>query len=279
MTCRAISKCRVCGSETLEEVLSFGAQALGGQFPSREEPDPPAYPLALGRCVDGCGLVQLLHTVDPGEMFRNYYYRSGVSLTMRTHLQNVADTAVSLLKRNPGKVLDIGGNDGTLVGHLNGLYAADCVVVDPCQTFAVRPVMARQHKDFYPSDAVRGEKFDLIFSIACLYAVDDPVTFAKAVHDNLADDGLWVIEVGYLPKMLSRVGYDSICHEHLAYYGVSSLDSVLGRAGFMILHASNNDMNGGTLRVVAYKTKHERPAHATGGLSVDRSYLLLLPRP
>ncbi len=271
-TCREITACRVCGGG-IESVLDLGSQCLAGQFPRSDEPDPPSFPLEVVHCTGGCGLVQLRHTVDPEAMFRDYYYRSGVSLTMRLHLQEIADKAVTILKRRPKTVLDIGGNDGTLVGHLNGLYAADTVVVDPCNFSATPTPWKKVVPAFYPCKEVAGEKFDLIFSIACFYAVNDPVAFARAVHSNLEDDGLWVVEVGYMPKMLERVGYDCIVHEHLSYYGLMALDEVLVRAGFAIAHAETNDMNGGSLRIVARKAPHPRPPHAQGGKN-DASFLV-----
>src|SRR5262245_8871029 len=124
--CRRIAVCRICGGE-LREVLDLGTQCLGGQFPLQGEPDPPAFPLVLCRCVTGCGLVQLGHTVNPELMFSHYGYRSSVTRTMTEHLRTFALEASMVLGRDPDSVLDIGGNDGTLAEH----FRDRAVVVDP----------------------------------------------------------------------------------------------------------------------------------------------------
>src|SRR5262245_45266307 len=102
------TKCRACGKE-LEDVLNLGEQCLGGQFPAEGEPDPLRFPLVLAQCKAGCGLIQLRHTVEPELMFGDYWYRSGVTETMRNHLKGIADEALSVLGRTPETVLDIGG--------------------------------------------------------------------------------------------------------------------------------------------------------------------------
>jgi C-methyltransferase C-terminal domain/Methyltransferase domain/Putative zinc binding domain len=266
--CKAVTACRCCGGP-LEAVLDLGAQHLAGQFPGPAEPDPPAYPLVLGHCAAGCGLVQLLHTVAGDLLFRDYWYRSSVSQTMREHLDGLAAQAVAALGRAPRRALDVGANDGTLLASLAGRSHCSCVGVDPAGVppcAAAGPAVERLH-GFYPHDALRGEKFDLVFSVACFYDADDPFAFARAVRDNLADGGLWVLEVADLGAVLARTGYDGVCHEHLTYFSPDTLRAVLARAGLEVVGLSQNAMNGGSLRAFARKAVaaafgHAPPEHA-----------------
>lgn len=248
MDCRMVTACRVCQSP-LAGVLDLGTQCLGGQFPARGEPDPPAFLLCLYRCT-GCGLVQLGHTVDPELMFRKYGYRSGVTQTMRDHLWGIAEEAVFVLGREPKRVLDIGGNDGTLLGALPlSVYKAS---IDPADIEEENPGITRI-KGFFPRDLMNVGDFDLIFSIACFYDADDPVAFAKAVAANLAPDGLWCVEVADFPEAMRQGTYDGICHEHLLYFDFNSLRCVLNRAGFEVHKWAFNGCNGGSVRVYARK--------------------------
>lgn len=250
MSCREITACRVCGSTQLKTIIDLGAQCLGGQFPLWEERDPLAYPLRLVRCANGCGLVQLRHTVDPNEMFRSYWYRSGVTETMRHHLWLFGMEAIKLLERVPTAILDIGGNDGSLAEVFHA--SVEKVVVDPSDVPA-SGFLNEHISDFYPCKALEGRKFDLIFSVACFYDLDDPVAFARAVHDNLTDDGLWCLEVANLWSMVAVNGYDSICHEHLLYFDPRSIKWIFDRAELNILSMSFNPINGGSMRVYATK--------------------------
>ena len=54
-------------------------------------------------------------------------------------------------------------------------------------------------------------------SIAMFYDLESPVDFAQQIYDVLADDGMWVFEQSYLPAMIEKNAYDTICHEHLEY--------------------------------------------------------------
>ena len=64
-----ITKCRICGSTNLDEIMDIGNLALTGIFPKNAEFDPPRASLKLVRCTDGCGLVQLAETYDLGAMY------------------------------------------------------------------------------------------------------------------------------------------------------------------------------------------------------------------
>lgn len=269
--CREVTICRVCQGP-LEAVLDLGTQALAGRFPKPDEPDPPAFPLVLCRCAAGCGIVQLGHTVNPELLFREYYYVSGTTRTMRHHLHQLADEAVGLLGRTPSAALDVGANDGTLLARVAARTGARCVGIDPCSVPPCEEAEGPVHfvRDFYPSASLHGEKFDLVFTVACFYDMHDPVAFARAVHDNLTDDGVWCVEVASLWSMLSlwQLGYDQILHEHLCYYQPTTLRTVLERAGFEVVRTVFTPMNGGSFRVLA------RKAGAPGavpyqGVSVD----------
>jgi NDP-4-keto-2,6-dideoxyhexose 3-C-methyltransferase len=81
---RKISACRICGNGDLQPVLDLGVQALSSRFPRQGEGDPPLAPLVMVRCTD-CQLVQLQHSVAPGELYTHHYgYRSDTNVTMRS---------------------------------------------------------------------------------------------------------------------------------------------------------------------------------------------------
>ena len=86
---KTISRCRLCHSIHLVEILDFGEQYLSGIFPRTAEvaADLTKGPLQLVKCLSGgddsCGLVQLRHSYDPGDMYGdNYGYRSGLNISM-----------------------------------------------------------------------------------------------------------------------------------------------------------------------------------------------------
>lgn len=240
--------CRICGA-ALEPILDFGAQYLQGCFVKPGLPQPPetTFPMELTRCADaGCGLVQLRHTLAGELLYDVYWYRSRINATMREHLAAVAASAADLWGAAPGRVLDIGCNDGTLLGGFTGW---ELWGVDPSSAAEDAPDTVNVVRDFFPSEApeLRDGSFAVVTSVAMFYDVEDPVEFARRVERLLAPNGIWVVEVAYLPQMLESNAYDAVCHEHLAYYSLSTLQRVLEAAGLSVVRAEFNDINGGSV--------------------------------
>lgn len=128
---REIEACRVCGSRELASVIDLGRQALTGVFPRARGVHVTEGPLAVVKCMDGCGLLQLRHTYEPTEMYgAEYGYRSALNASMVRHL---AAKVKSLLERTPLEagdvVLDIGSNDGTTLAQYP--ESATLIGIDP----------------------------------------------------------------------------------------------------------------------------------------------------
>ncbi|MEI8315047.1 MAG: class I SAM-dependent methyltransferase [Verrucomicrobiota bacterium] len=260
-TCQPIEQCRICGNSSLEPVLSLGAQVLTGVFPKSPTQVVSTGPLELVKCNEDaigqtCGLLQLRHTFNPDEMYRGSYgYRSGLNLTMTQHLQDVASAIAELVALKAGDVvLDIGSNDATLLKSYPNAGLA-LIGIDPSA------VNFRQYypdnialvTDYFSAAAFRSvmgnRRAKVVTSIAMFYDLESPLAFAMDIREILADDGVWVFEQSYMPTMLARNAYDTVCHEHLEYYGLRQIKWLADRAGFKILDVELNDVNGGSFRV------------------------------
>ncbi|EAQ36381.1 NDP-hexose 3-C-methyltransferase TylCIII [Nitrobacter sp. Nb-311A] len=251
----AITKCRICGSSDLHAAIDLGLQALTGRFPAAEEPPPPKAPLQLVRC-DECGLTQLRHSVRVSEMFGdNYGYRSGTNATMRNHLGQIANAVASRAAIVSGDVvLDIGCNDGTL---LKSYPMPDLVRagIDPiARSFANQyPGEFRIHAGFFDAksfaDLLPGRKARAITSIAMFYDLEDPGSFVGDIATVLAPDGVWVLEQSYLPDMLDKNSFDTICHEHLEYYALAQIERLTRDKNLRVFDIKLNDINGGSFQL------------------------------
>src|SRR6266496_3237832 len=127
------TSCRVCGG-SLDPILTLGDQYVS-TFLSPEQPDGPKAPLELVLC-HRCRLLQLRHTVPGDMMYQDYWYRSGTNQTMRDALADISGAAAKLVGLKKGdSVLDIGCNDGTLLGSyaVPGIYK---IGFDPAQNLA-----------------------------------------------------------------------------------------------------------------------------------------------
>ncbi len=263
-----IEQCRISGSRNLVPVLSLGRQALTGVFPRRADQPLTEGPLELAWCPES-GLLQLAHSYDPDEMYgENYGYRSGLNQSMVRHLTR----KIELLERASGlnsgdTVLDIGSNDCTTL---------KAYTVAGLQRVGIDPT-GEKFRRFYPDDVILGADFfsaatyrkltskpaRLVTSIAMFYDLERPIEFAREIAEILAPDGLWHFEQSYMPSMLRTCAYDTICHEHLEYYSLSSVSYIVKAAGMRVVDVQMNSVNGGSFAVTAALAHSSHTANDT----------------
>jgi NDP-4-keto-2,6-dideoxyhexose 3-C-methyltransferase len=267
---RPTACCRICGNRNLVKMLDLGRQALTGRFPLPEEPDPLKGPLELVVCQGDpracCGLLQLRHSYPLEEMYgATYGYRSSNNATMVEHLRRKVERLVALASPRPGDgVLDIGSNDGTLLKFYEGLGVRRFGVDPSSVGFAGEyPDDATLLVDFFSAPKLRPYLGDtplkIVTSIAMLYDLDAPLDFIEEVRSLLAPDGVWEFEQGYMPLLLERLAYDTVCHEHLSYFGLRQIKWMLDRSGLKILDVEVNDANGGSFSVKAARQEAPYP--------------------
>ncbi|MCX6760662.1 MAG: class I SAM-dependent methyltransferase, partial [Candidatus Nealsonbacteria bacterium] len=94
-----------------------------------------------------------------------------------------------------------------------------------------------------------GKKAKIITAIAMFYDLDDPNGFVSSVAKCLDEKGVFVIQMSYLPLMLEQNAFDNICHEHIEYYSLESLNNLLKRHNLEAFDVELNDVNGGSFRI------------------------------
>lgn len=253
---RPVTSCRLCRSPGLRPILDLGMMSMTGVFPKSGE-TVGAGPVGLSHCPQ-CDLVQMSYSYNLNEMYgQNYGYRSGLNGSMVRHLNHRVQRLLRFVDLQSGDlVLDIGSNDGTLLRAYpdRGLQF---VGMDPS---------AGKFRQYYPSDVtliedffsgaklqerIGSKKARVVTSIAMFYDLEDPQAFVNDVANTLAPNGVWVFEQSYLKAMFDTTSYDTICHEHLEYYGVKQIERMLSAAGLKILDIEFNDVNGGSFAVTA----------------------------
>ncbi len=222
-------------------------------------------PLELVRCdksVDSnsCGLVQLRHTTSPNLMYDRYFYRSGINQTMPKNLQEIVQEAISKVELNPNDVvLDVGCNDGTLLQNYSQL-SVQAIGFDPAKNMAEfsKKTGATIISDFFSSEEFiknfGSHKAKIISSIAMFYDLEDPSKFVSDIAKVLDPEGVWVLELSYLPLMLSQNAFDTIVHEHLEYYHLEVLEFLFSKFHLKVVDVKLNDINGGSFRIFVQHT-------------------------
>jgi NDP-4-keto-2,6-dideoxyhexose 3-C-methyltransferase len=257
-----VKSCRVCGNTNLIPVLNLGHQVLTGVFPKDKTQPITSGPLELVKCDEStpgktCGLLQLRHSFEPEEMYgAGYGYQSGINQTMTKHLQSIVADNLQIASVQAGDiVLDIGANDGTLLKAYPHA-GLSLLGIDPsAEKFRkFYPDHIKLVADFFTADNFRNvhgnKKAKIITSIAMFYDLESPLNFMRDIHSVLDENGIWVFEQSYLPTMIEMNAYDTVCHEHLEYYGLRQIQWMTQKIGFRILKVELNFINGGSFRIV-----------------------------
>jgi hypothetical protein len=262
---KTLSNCRICGNSNLVSILYLGEQYLTGVFPKTQDTLLTKGPLELVKCMpvadsDVCGLVQLKHSYDLGEMYGDTYgYRSGLNQSMVKHLQGKVNKILQKVNLKAGDVvIDIGSNDATLLKAYPNkdiqLYGVD-PSAEKFRNFYTDNIQLIT--EFFPSETlfkkIGDKRAQIITSISMFYDLEEPVKFVKAVHDALDVNGVWVFEQSYMPTMLKTNSYDTVCHEHLEYYCVKQIKWMMDKVGFNIIDIELNNVNGGSFSVMVAK--------------------------
>lgn len=258
--------CMSCGEKLSEDIVIIGEQYPSAVFATKDseiEKKIPSTSLNLARCTnEKCNLVQLSNYYDLQYVFDHYPYESNTTATMKDILMNVVNDAQKFIKLSKDDVvLDIGGNDGTLLSFIDDKVLAK-VNIDAAA--GVNQKLTDEnyhyiHSKFNSSvyNSLDLPKPKLIFSIAMFYHLSDPVSFCRNVYDIMDDDSVWVLQMTYLGTMLEDNIFDNIVHEHAAYYSLMSLEYLLNQVGLHVAEARLAKSYGGSIRVFIVKDKEK----------------------
>lgn len=260
--------CRISG-EPLIELFSLGDHYISDFLPDGIPPRSPKVPLTM--CLaPKSGLVQLAHTVPSDSMYEEYWYRSGTNESMVEELKQIAESTVRLMRMSSGDIfIDIACNDGTLFSFVDPSIVR--IGFDPAKNTYYESDKSRFDlfiNDYFGAEAYKNsawgsKKAKVITTIAMFYDLEDPHDFVSGVKEVLDRDGLWVVQMSYLPLMLRQLAFDNICHEHLEYYSLEAMKFLLDQHGLEIVDCQLNDVNGGSFRVYIRHADADPAAFAT----------------
>lgn len=259
---KVVSSCQVCGSENLESMLCLGYLPPVNEMTFAGEPlvECKSFPAELLKC-NYCQLVQLGCVVDQRHIFpESYPYVSG---TTKILCENFAEqveecTSIFLKPSTEDLVIDIGSNDGTL---LSKWQPTGCKVYGIEPTGQANLAIARGietcNKFFNHSTALEvleAKGRAKIITAANVFAhIDDVDDIMEGIVALMAEDGIFISESHYLISLLEELQYDTVYHEHLRYYSLTSLKYLFEKHGLTVFHARRIPTHGGSIRVYVCK--------------------------
>ena len=260
--------CRSCGATGLAPVLDLGEMPLANALVDPEGPaDQPEarFPLEVAFCPS-CTLVQVLHSVPPADLFRDYPYFSSWSTTMVDHARALVERVVAARALGArSRVVEIASNDGYLLRW----YVARGIPALGIEPAANVAAVARAHgvpteTVFFDAGVARrlvqsGGHADVVHANNVLAHVPDPNGFVTGLRVLIGSRGIAIIEVPYVRPLIEQALFDTIYHEHLFYFSLTSVARLFERNGLALADVERLPIHGGSLRLTV------RAASGVGG--------------
>ena len=261
---KKITNCLLCNNKKLKKIYSLVNLFVSNFVNKSLIKKNIKCPLTLMFC-NKCALLQLSHIAPQELMYKRFYwYRSGVTETMKKGLKDIFNEVNSIVKLTKNDVvLDIGANDGTLLNFFK----------KKCKTIGCEPannLISNLKKncnyvmhDFWSKESAikliekkKLPKPKVVTAIGMFYDLENPNKFIRDAADILDDNGIFVAQLMCLKSMLKQNDVGNICHEHLEFYSLKSLKYLFENNGLEIFKIEDNDINGGSFRIFCRKFKN-----------------------
>ncbi len=283
-----ITACRACGARLGAVFCDLGTMAVANSYvpPDRADAPEPVFPLRAMVC-EGCRLVQLDTIVDAVGIFSDYAYFSSASSSWLDHAARFCTGMTQRLSLGAGSfVVEVASNDGYL---LRNFVAAGipCLGVEPAANVAAMANEAGVPTEvfFFGADSARDlvarrGHADLVVANNVLAHVPDVNDFVAGMAILAGSRGMVSIECPHLVTLVDGVQFDTIYHEHYAYWSLLSMEALLARHGLAVVDVERLPTHGGSLRVMARQAPAEssdavvalRAEEAARGLHTDVFY-------
>ncbi len=249
--------CRICDSTRLEPAIDLGQQPWCNHFlEPAQVGQEPFYPLRVVYCHD-CAAAQLDYTVAKEVMFGNHTYLSGVTKSLSEHFRQIAtEVDERFFTTTPAKsVLDIGSNDGTQLKHFQAL-GYDVLGVESSKTTAQIATQAGVPtlNTFFNLQVALDlkRKFHVINAAGVFFHLEELHSVTDGIREALHPEGVFTVQFLYMKRIVENLAFDQIYHEHLLYYNLKTIQTLLRRHGLEMFDAYVSNIHGGS--VIGYVT-------------------------
>lgn len=255
-----VTNCPITNDSERFTYIDLGEMPLVNNLSDTREDsfNSPKYKLAV-QYFKKSKLSCLTENVDPNLMFSQYSYKSGVVKAYADHCKEMfwfVDTYLNLKEND--NLLDIGGNDGTLLhSFLEKKPYLDVLNVDASTNLTK---LSRERgipavNKFWGVETAKtlNKKFKLITSTNVFQHTPPIADFAEAISMSLDEKGIWCLEFPYWKTNMQTLQFDQIYHEHVYFYLIEPLKQLFDKFDLEIIKAVKYPIHGGTLRLLISK--------------------------
>jgi len=258
-------KCNICNKKFIDFLL-LGQHPCADTFLStkKKAKNLKKYPLLVGFC--NCSHLTSIYPVPNYERYEryDYSYTSDNSPVSRAHFKDIANFIYKKYKIGKNSfIVEAGSNDGTFLSEIKKLSKAKVLGVDPSKNIS-KIATKKKIETFvsYFNHQVSKKiitlygKADIFYGANVFNHVDNNINFLDGVRLLLKENGILILEVPDLKSLISKIGFDTIYHEHRHYYSEKSIAKILKKKNFKIIKIQKINYMAGSLRVFAKKSNN-----------------------
>ena len=151
-------------------------------------------------------------------------------------------------------IIDIGSNDGNLLSNFKNKHRVLGVTPELIGRLAIKRGINTLIKYFFDNSTAKHilkkyGKAKLITATNVFAHIDDVDKVMKNILKNIDKKGVFISESHYLVSLIKTVQYDTIYHEHMRYYSLTSLNYLFRKYKLKIFYAKKISTHGGSIRV------------------------------
>jgi 2-polyprenyl-3-methyl-5-hydroxy-6-metoxy-1,4-benzoquinol methylase len=251
---KIIKKCQICNFE-LTKILNLGKIPLVNDLGNKKK---KSYPLILNYCTK-CTLGQINIHLDKSILFpKTYPYTSSTTNILKENFKNLSVEINKTFKLNKNKFLvDIGSNDGNLLSFFKNKCKILGITPEDIGKTAIKkgiPTLLKYFDEGTVKEILKKySKADFVTATNVFAHIDGVHNVIKNIKLLLKKNGVFVSENHYFLSVIKEMQYDTIYHEHMRYYSLTSLDNLFKIYDLEIFHAKLINSHGGSIRVYAAK--------------------------
>lgn len=253
---RYVDMCRICGSKDLENVLTLRPSPLGDQYlPNGKNADlVNLIPFGVSRC-DKCMNFQTETAVER-DHYRHCLTRpASVNTVLSKAYKSSLPKVIALADLTETElVLEIGSNDGLYLSFFVEM-GFRCLGVDPALNLYANaeklgvPTIVDFFSESLAEDIITQHgQAKVVVANFVVANVDDVDDFISGVAKVLTPDGVFVMETNYVLDLVSDLLVETLVHEHLSYFSVTSLSVLLARHDLELFEVELTASKGGSIR-------------------------------
>ncbi len=278
---KTITRCQISKKKDLVKILSLGyLPPVNDYKPINSINNEEIFFPAELMYSKSSKLVQLSNIVNKEVIFpKEYPYTSSTTKILRENFKELYNESTKLIElKKKDLVIDIGSNDGNLLSNFKKKHRVLGVTPELIGKLAIKKGIDTLIKYFDDQSTnyilKKYGKAKLITATNVFAHIDDIHKVMKNIVKILDKDGVFISESHYFISLLKTVQYDTIYHEHMRYYSLTSLKYLFQKYNLKIFHAKEIPTHGGSIRVyVSKSSKYKLSKNIKKILKEENKYL------